>query len=121
MRIWHKRIQNARTWNELLKAARDYVDSLEPHEWASIPSVARPERLKGIDDIAYWHQRLQDEFLAVASRPDVPDAFRHMVGFFRAAADRAEEMHGAATPPGQDAENDGDATPLREARARIGD
>ena len=119
MKIWHKRIKEAHTWQELLQVARDYLAAFEPQEWASVPAAARPDHIKGIDDIAFWHQRLEDEYIPVASRPDVPDTFRHMLGFFRAAAERAAEMHGNATPPSQSAENDGDGgrTP-RDARAR---
>jgi hypothetical protein len=119
MKVWHKRIQDAHTWQELLQAARDYIATLTPHEWASIPGNARPDRIKGIDDIAFWHRRLEDEFLSVAARTDVSDTFRHVVGFFRAAAERADEMHGAATPPDHAAENDVDAAaPKRDARSR---
>jgi len=125
MKIWHKRIKAAHTWHELLQVARDYIAALEPHEWASVPPAARPDRIKGIDDITFWHHRLEDEFLPIAARTDVPDSFRHMLGFFRALSERASEMYGNATPPGQEAENDGDgageprdARPPRDARAR---
>ena len=120
MKIWHTRIRNAHTWQELLQVARDYIASLEPQQWASVPAHARPDRIKGIDDIDYWHRKLEDEFLSVASRTDIPDAFRHMVGFFRAAAERASELYGSATPPHQEAENDGESadTPKRDARSR---
>lgn len=119
MKIWNKRINEAHTWHDLLQVARDYIAALEPQEWASVPPVARPDRIKGIDDITFWHDRLENEYLRIAARPDVPDAFRHMLGFFRALAERASEMYGTATPPGQEADNDGDATrPPRDARAR---
>jgi len=119
MRIWNKRIREAHTWQDLLQVVRDYIAGLEPHEWASVPAAARPDRVKGIDDIFFWHQKLEDEFLPVASRTNVSDAFRHMLGIFRAAAERASEMHGHATPPGQDADNDGDGGHVpRDARAR---
>jgi hypothetical protein len=120
MRVWHKRIQEAHTWQELLQATRDYIAAFEPNEWHSVPKAARPDRIKGIDDIAYWHRRLEEEYLPVASRADIPDAFRAMLGFFRAASERAAEMHGSATPPHQDAENDGDGgTPRRESQSRV--
>jgi len=117
MKVWSTRIRNAHTWHELLQVVRDYMAALEPHEWASLPAAARPDRIKGIDDVFYWHQRLEDEFLPVAGRADVPDSFRRTLGFFRAAAERADEMVGSATPPDHDAENDGDGgrTP-RDAR-----
>ena len=123
MKIWHTRIKDAHTWQELLHTVRDYIAALEPHEWASVPAPARPDRIKGIDDIDYWHRKLEDEFLTVASRTDVPDVFRHMVGFFRSAAERASEMYGNATPPNQNADNDGDGAipPKRESRSRAAD
>ena len=122
MKIWHTRIQGAHTWQELLQTVRDYIAALDPHEWNSVPATARPDRIKGIDDIDYWHRKLEDEYISCASRTDVPDAFRHMVGFFRSAAERASEMYGNATPPGQVADNDGDGgTPQRDARSRASD
>lgn len=120
MKHWHKRIQEARTWHELLLVVREYIASLEPHQWAAVPAKARPDRIKGIDDVSYWRERLEAEFLPVAGRADVSDSFRHMLGFFQAAADRAAEMYGRATPPAQGADNDGesDDAPLQGRAAK---
>jgi hypothetical protein len=118
MRHWHTHIRNATTWQQLLQVARDYLASLEPREWAEVPEACRPTRIKGVDDIDYWHRRLQDEFLPVASRPDVTDAHRRMLGFFRAAAERAQEFYGVATPPSEGATNDDSgAVPPKDASA----
>jgi len=119
MRIWHTHIRNANNWHQLLQVMRDFIASLEPHEWADVPKSCRPDRLKGVDDIHYWHRRLEEEFLPVAAKPETSDTHRRMLGIFRAAVERASEFYGAATPPGESATNDDSGSaPPRDARAR---
>lgn len=115
MKIWHQRIVEARTWKELLDAAREYLASLSPHEWASIPRNCRPDRIKGIDDLEFWHRRLAEEYLEVAATSQATDMHRAMLAFFTAAAERAGELYGDALSPDQEAVNDRSGG-LRERR-----
>jgi hypothetical protein len=115
MKIWHQRIVDAGTWKELLDAAREYLASLTPHEWASIPRNCRPDRIKGIDDLEFWHRRLAEEYLELAATAQTTDMHRAMLAFFTAAAERAGELYGDALPHDEDAVNDR-ADALREQR-----
>lgn len=106
MKVWQKQITEARSWEELLDVARAYLASLSPDEWNDLPETCRPKRIKGIDDLAYWHECLASEFLEVAKRPSNDEGMRRMLVFFTAAAERAAELCGQALSPGEDAVND---------------
>jgi hypothetical protein len=103
MKSWYRQINAARSWQELLQAARDYIASLSPAEWVSLPEHCRPSRVKGIDDLAFWRDGLAEEYLKVAHAPDQNDVLREMLAFFTAAAERASEMCGTAVPQGEEA------------------
>jgi hypothetical protein len=118
MKAWHQQILDARSWQDLLQVTRSYVASFEPREWALLPVHCRPDRIKGVDDLEYWRQCLADEYLRVASQPSGNDVLRAMLAFFTAAAERADELCGTATPPGEGAMNDESGDPTRRALGR---
>jgi hypothetical protein len=93
---WNKEIRAARNWQELLALARDFVAKLTPDEVATLPPTCREIRIKGSDDIHFWHERLAEEFFARASRGDPTRAHRDLLDFFTTAAERASEITGAA-------------------------
>jgi len=106
MKVWQKQINEARSWEELLEVARAYLASLSPDEWNALPANCRPARIKGIDDLAYWHECLANEFVAVAKASSDDEGLRRMLVFFTAAAERASELCGTALSPKDDAVND---------------
>ena len=95
---WNKEIRAARNWQELLALARDFVAKLTPDEVATLPPNCREIRIKGNDDIYFWHERLAEEFFARASRGDPTRAHRDLLDFFTMAAERASEIAGAPAP-----------------------
>lgn len=104
MKVWQQQISEARGWEELLDVARAYLASLSPDEWNGLPATCKPKRIKGIDDLAYWHERMANEFVQVAKDPD-DEGLRRMLVFFTAAAERAAELCGNASSK-EDAVND---------------
>jgi hypothetical protein len=104
---WHKEIRAARNWQELLALARDYVAKLSPEEVGTLPPTCREIRIKGTDDLHFWHERLAEEFFARAARGDPSDAHRLLLDFFTTAAERASELCGTATGADAAATNDG--------------
>jgi len=106
MKVWHHQINEARGWEDLIQIARDYIASLSPAEWSSVPRACRPERIKGIDDISFWHRRLADEYVCIAKTTQGNDTLRDMLAFFTTAAERSSEMVGSALSPDADAVND---------------
>ena len=94
---WHKEIRAARSWQELLALARDFVAQLSPDEVAALPPTCREIRIKGSDDLYFWHERLAEEYFARAPRGDPSDAHRDMLDFFTVAAERASELVGNTT------------------------
>ena len=103
---WTKEIRAARNWQELLALARDFVAKLAPDEVVTLPPTCREIRIKGTDDIYFWHERLAEEFFARAARGDPSDAHRSLLDFFTTAAERASELCGTAGS-GEAAPNDG--------------
>lgn len=92
MKVWNEQITRARSCPELMEVARSYLSSFTPQEWASVPTRCRPERIKGIDDLAHWKLCLSDAYLELAAADAATDMHRDMLAFFTAAADRASEM-----------------------------
>ncbi len=103
---WHKEVRGARTWQELLALAKDFVAKLSPKDVATLPATCREIRIKGTDDLHFWHERLAEEFFARAAKDDPSDAHRALLDFFTVAAERASELCGTA-PPAEAARNDG--------------
>ena len=97
---WHKEIRAARSWPELLALARDFVAHLSPEEVATLPPTCREIRIKGSDDLYFWHERLAEEYFARASRGDPSEAHRDMLDFFTVAAERASELVGGESSEG---------------------
>jgi len=77
--------------------ARDFLSSWEPADLALVPAQARPTQVKGIDDIAYWHQRLVDCYVSGAVKGEGSEQVRGMLHFFALAIQRAAELRGV--PP----------------------
>lgn len=102
---WHKEIRAASTWQELLALAKDFVAKLSPHDVATLPPSCREIRIKGTDDLHFWHERLAEEFFAHAAKDGPSSVHRELLDFFTVAADRASELCG--TTPEEAARNDG--------------
>lgn len=96
---WHKEIRAARNWQELLALARDFVAKMTPDDVVTLPPTCREIRIKGTDDLFFWHERLAEEFFARASRGDPSRAHRELLDFFTMAAERASEMGGKENTP----------------------
>jgi hypothetical protein len=101
---WHKEIRAARNWQELLALARDFVAKLTPGEVATLPPTCREIRIKGVDDLYFWHERLAEEFFARASRDDPSDAHRDLLDLFTVSAERASVLCGSASSEGATSE-----------------
>jgi len=106
MKVWHHQINEARCSEDLVQIARDYIASLSPTEWSSVPRACRPERIKGIDDLSHWHYRLADEYLGIASTTHGYETLRDMLAFFTTASERASEMCDSMMSPNEDARRD---------------
>ena len=97
---WNKEVRVARNAQELLGLARDFVAKLSPEEIATLPPTCREIRIKGIDDLYFWHERLAEAYFSRASRGDPTQAHRDMLDFFTVAAERANELVGSSAGGG---------------------
>lgn len=92
MKSWSARIYETGNAMDLLSLAREYLDGWDPEELATLPENARPQRVKGVDDLAYWHQRLVDVYCTGQLRGIGIEKLRDMLQFFAFANQRAEEL-----------------------------
>src|SRR5215204_772464 len=97
MKSWSACIEEAGNPMDLLSVSRDFLGSWEPEDLALIPEQARPQRIKGLDDLVYWHQKLVDCFCAVSLEPEQSAKLREMLRFFSFAVQRSVEIE--AVPP----------------------
>ena len=97
MKSWNSRIYDVDNPMDLLAVSREFLDSWEPDALALVPERARPQRIKGIDDIAYWHQRLVDCYCEAPLREAEVEKVREMLHFFAFALQRSAELEGV--PP----------------------
>jgi hypothetical protein len=94
MKSWSARIEDAGNHMDLLAVARDFLDSWEHEDLALIPEEARPQRVKGVDDLAYWHQKLVDSFCNASLGMEQLVKVREMLHFFAFAVQRSVEIEG---------------------------
>ena len=94
MASWNARIEEATNPMDLVGVARDFLDGWEPAELAHLPEYARPQRIKGVDDLAYWHQKLVKCFCTSELSPVENQKVRDMLHFFSVAVQRAGEIDG---------------------------
>ena len=97
MNGWYEKLEECGTNEDLLAIARDYLAGWDAVDLALVPEQARPLRIKGIDDLAYWHQRLVDCYCSGAATGDGSEKVRDMLQFFAFAIQRAAEL--AGVPP----------------------
>ena len=97
MNGWNTRIEEATSQMDLLGVAREFLDGWEPEDLAQLPETARPQRIKGVDDFTYWHQKLVDCFCSSNHSVDDNGKIRDMLHFFAFAVQRAAELEGV--PP----------------------
>ena len=92
MKGLHEQLLSAREPEELLRVAREYLASLTPEQWATLPPNCRPDRIRGTDDLLYWRERLTEKVLDVAKGGEGNDVLREMLVFFTAAASQVSEL-----------------------------
>jgi hypothetical protein len=90
-------IDEAASLDMVLALARDYLGCWTPDDLALIPEHARPTRVKGTDDLAFWHQRLVDCYCTGSAKSRECEQVRNMLHFFACALQKAAELRGV--PP----------------------
>src|SRR5690242_7772206 len=103
---WNKDIRAARTWQELLALAKDFVAKLSPRDVATLPPTCREIRIKGTDDPYFRPEPLAEKLFARAAPADPSDAHRPLLGVPTVAAERAPELWDT-TESGEAAPNEG--------------
>jgi hypothetical protein len=91
---WHRKIEASEDLDALLAVARDFLASFEPEDLATVPSQGRPTQVKGIDDLAYWHQRLVDCYCTGSAQGEGWEHVRSLLHFFAFAIQKAAELRG---------------------------
>jgi len=92
MKSWNSRIYDVDNPMDLLAVAREFLDSWEPESLALVPEHFRPQRIKGLDDIGHWHQRLVDCYCTLRLGKEQREKVREMLHFFAFAVQRMAEI-----------------------------
>lgn len=101
---WQRAAAEAGTAHDLLNITREFIATFSPAEMASIPAACRPARVKDIDDLHHWQQRLAEAFCDGAPRAAQSSTHSRLLSFLTAACDRVRGLDGA------DAADDGRGT-----------
>jgi hypothetical protein len=91
---WHHMIDEATSLDMVLVLSRDYLACWSPEDLSLIPERARPRSVKGIDDLAFWHQRLVDSYRSGSAKSRECEHVRSMLHFFASALQKASELQG---------------------------
>jgi hypothetical protein len=98
---WLQKIGNTRNHYELLNLAREYLAAWYHGDLAQIDEACRPTRIKGVDDLHFWSERLAEGYCGDAVLGDRPDLHREMLTFFMEASRRAGQLRDSPSPLGE--------------------
>ena len=94
MTSWHDAISHAPDRKALAALVNDYLAMWSPAEMARLPANCRPDRIRGVEDIAYWRQILSDRYCSGAVHDQDSGTLSRLIGFLNAAAERLGELDG---------------------------
>jgi hypothetical protein len=89
---WHHAIAHAADRHALAALVNDYLAMWSPMEMALVPPDCRPDRIRGVEDIQFWRERLSEAYLSGGVHRDEGGALSRLIAFFSAAADRVGEL-----------------------------
>lgn len=94
---WHEQIEASEDTDGVMGVAREFLATWGPEELGRVPADARPTRIKGLDDLTYWHQRLVDCYVLSGASGEGAEEVRELLHFFTIAVLKAGEVGGV--PP----------------------
>ncbi len=89
---WHAEIARAKTCDKLLEVARDFLATLTHLDLREVPESCRPTRIRSIEDLSHWHERLVEVYCDGAARAAPTRTHSELVLFFTAAIEKALEL-----------------------------
>jgi hypothetical protein len=92
MNTWFHDIDRAKTRDELVACARDYVSLLHPRELDPLPQEYRELRIEGEADIPRLREKLSDGYARVRDAEAETDKIRDLVEYFSRASRRLGEL-----------------------------
>jgi hypothetical protein len=92
MNAWSQRVDTARSPDEVLGVARDYLSSLSPADLVRIPEGCRPAQLDDQSDIDYWNLRLAEELRSIWGTERDGQVLTELAQFFLHASVRLSRV-----------------------------
>ena len=86
-----RQIDAARDVDGVVRAVRDYVDTLTPGQLAHLPGECRPGRIKTEEDIMYWVRQLSHHRCRLADA-DAVEILQYALDHFLHAYERLYEL-----------------------------
>ena len=93
--VWRLAIPQARTPQELLELAKDFVADWDQRDLAHLPADCRPQDVRDLDDVSYMAYRLAQAFANPTADPRDEPYVREMLSFFSAVAERGDAAFSA--------------------------
>jgi len=83
---WHRDLEKTATTRQVVALTRDYLATLTPRGLARVPERCRPSRIFDEEDIAFWSQRLTEEYWNLRATADDVGVVQELWSFFLRAA-----------------------------------
>ena len=90
---WHADLEAAASDDEVLRIARQYLESISPRDMGSLPERLMPVTLQTCGQIADWALKLVRENLHSRFNADDANLLRDMSEFFATASARLAALH----------------------------
>jgi hypothetical protein len=98
---WIHKIASTRDQQQLLAHTREDLAAWYHADLAQIDEACRPTRIKGVDDLHFWSERLAEGYCGHAVLGDRADMHREMLTFFLEASRRAGQLRDSPSPLGE--------------------
>jgi hypothetical protein len=98
MHEWQLRIAHTEYLEDLVELARVYLATWSPENLGRVPEECRPTRVKGVDDLFFWRDRLVGVYCGGGVKDDSDSLIRDLLAFFAAAGDRAYTLRESFDP-----------------------
>lgn len=100
MLSWYRRLDNAKSANEVLRIAQEYLASWDPQRLAKLPAGTQPGALQKPADIEALRTRIVDEYRGSTLSGEPLKALTELTSFVVRASVRLAEFAGDEPPKG---------------------
>jgi len=94
---WYTQLDRAKSANDVVNVARDFIATWSPEDLALLPESCRPGRLRDEEDIEALHATLVEAYRESRATGRELDALQRLTSFVVRASIRVSEVSGNAS------------------------